>query len=121
MPWWAIGYLIVVLLLTIGAVYDDLGKENASLFVIGNLASYLFVFGFVWSFFVPEVASFLGMLVFPMLVVGIAFEFYSTHVDIEEAEDLSRNQKLAVMLVVNLIVVPGYVFGILVGIRNANV
>ena len=121
MPWWAIVYLVAIFLLTIGAVHDDLDKENSKFFVSGSLASCLFIFSFVWAFFVPEVGIFLGSLVFPMLFLGIAFEFYSTHLDLKEHQDLSSKVQFFVVLVVNLLVVPGYVFGFIVGLRHANV
>ena len=121
MPWWAVLYLIIFGILTFGAVYDDMNKNRAAFFVAGNILSGIIVVTFVVAFFNVDLASVLGPYIYAMLFVGITFEFISIHTDLKNERSLSSMQKLVVMVVVNLLVVPGYVVGLILGFRHANV
>ena len=96
-------------------------KKYLAFYVAGNVASFVFVACFVWSFFEVRIFEILGPYIFVMLTLGAVFEFVSLRADLEEQPDLSPVHKLGVMALNNVIVVPGYVVGLMVGLRYSNV
>lgn len=130
MPWWAYLYLALFVLLTIAGVSDDLRRPHRALFISGEVFSAAFVVLFVAAYFYPVIASTLSHSIFVMVGLGMAYEIVAAHRVVREHE-LNRDSELSPgetavlnnlgLFLGNLFVVPGYVFGLMAGLRNAGV
>ena len=127
MPWWAYTYLAIFIMLSIGGIYDDLKRNHRTIHVAGGLVSAVFVVIFVTGYFYHNLGNSLGIYAFLMLVVGVLFELYSAKRDlaVESANHEminAQNQHLNnyALVVGDLIIVPGYMFGFMVGLRNVG-
>ena len=125
MPWWAIVYLVIFILFTVAGVFDDLKRPNKLRFIGGEILSAFFVGLFVVGYFQESLGMDLGIYVFPMLVIGIAHELMAAKRTMaEESKDPDFSGKeLAVLnniglFLANIFIVPGYVFGLMLGLRN---
>ena len=128
MPWWSYLYLGLFALATIGGVADDWRRPHRVFFVAGEIVSVIFVGVFVAAFFHPSLAQALGWLIFVMLGAGMVYELSAAQRVMNEHKHDSRftekeNSVLnnVGLLLGNLFIVPGYVFGLAAGLRNANV
>ena len=127
MPWWAYAYIAFFLLLSIYGIFDDLHKRNKVVHIGGAIASTTFVVLFVVGYFYSNIGNTLGLYVFLMLAIGVLYEFASIKRDLADVSlehNLSEKQSSYInfftMVIVDVIVVPGYVFGLMIGLRNAN-
>ena len=127
MPWWAIAYLVVFILTTIAGVFDDLKRPHKLRFIGGEIVSSVFVVLFVVGYFREGFGKELGVYVFPMLVFGIVHEFMAANrILAEEAKNPDFTEKELVILnnmglfLANIFIVPGYVFGLMLGLRNVG-
>lgn len=127
MPWWANTYLIAFVLLTILGIEGDLKRPNRAFYIGGEIVTAAFVIIFVYGYFYPKIGSQLGFYAFPMLAIGVAHELFAAKRTMdEESEDpeLSENELFYLnnigLLLANLFIVPGYVFGFMVGMRNVG-
>lgn len=125
MPWWVIVYLVVFILFTVAGVFDDLKRPNKLRFIGGEILSAFFVVLFVVGYFQENLGIDLGIYVFPMLIVGVVHELMAAKRTMDEESndpDFSGNE-LAILnsiglLLANFFIVPGYVFGLMLGLRN---
>ena len=127
MPWWAYAYLIAFALVTIAGVSDDLKRPNKVIYIGGEIVSAIFVIVFVVGFFQVSVGSSLGIIVFPMLVIGMFHELMAAKraMDAEKCDPEFTKRELLYLkniglILGNLFIVPGYVFGLMVGLRNVG-
>jgi hypothetical protein len=127
MPWWAIAYLVVFMLATIAGVFDDLKRPNKLRFIGGEILSASFVILFVVGYFQESLGKELGIYVFPMLAIGMTHELMAaTRTMAEESKDPNFTKKELVilnnigLLLANIFIVPGYVFGLMLALRNVG-
>lgn len=122
LPWWGWGYLLFVLTIFVTSFFSEksLNMNEVSASAMSLFSICVFVIGF----YNPLVVQFLGILIIPMTLIGIYWEFTSAIYETENAQDeLAREADLSDgerTLLLNvaigfnaLIVVPGYVIGIL--------
>ena len=130
MPWWAYLYLGLYVLLTFGGIADDMRRPNRVLFISGEVISAIFVILFVVAFFLPSLAAMLGFSIFVMVGLGMVYELIAAqrvlraHEQHPDPELTPRDAALLNnfgLILGNLFVVPGYVFGLMAGLRNAGV
>ncbi len=126
MPWWASGYLLIVLGLFLAGFFTEKPRTHHEF--IGSAMSLFSICTFVVCFFNPEVFQLFGLLVIPMVLIGIYWEFiravqetsYAREMLSEEG-DLSKGEQdflLNVAIGFNaMIVVPGYVAGVILSLR----
>ena len=121
LPWWAWGYLAVALVVfALSWTIEEMRSHNN---VISSSLSLFTICTCVVGFFNPQIPEFLGVLIIPMVAIGIYWEF--TRVEVEkkiarkmleqdlELTDDEREFLLNTGLVFNaLIIVPGYVMGL---------
>jgi len=127
MPWWAIAYLVVFILATIVGIFDDLKRPNKLRFIGGEILSVSFVILFVVGYFQEGFGKELGIYVFPMLIIGVVHELMAANrAIVEESKDLNFTKKELVilnnigLLLANILIVPGYVLGLMLGLRNVG-
>ena len=127
MPWWAIVYLIIFILLTIGGISEDLNRPNKVRYIGGEIVTAIFVATFIVGFFYKDIGDEIGILVFPMLAVGVIHELLSAKRTMDEESndsEFTKNELFYLnnisLLTANLFIVPGYVFGLMVGMRNVG-
>ena len=125
MPWWAIAYLVVFILATIAGVFDDLKRPNKLRFIGGEIVSAVFVVLFIVGYFQESLGEELGVYVFPMLVIGVIHELMAANRTLaEESKDPNFTEKELGnlnnigLLLASILIVPGYVFGLMLGLRN---
>lgn len=130
MPWWAYLYLALLLLATIGGISDDMRRPYKEFFISCELVSAVFVVFFMTAYFHASVAAMLGASIFVMFALGMVYEFISAHRTLSEHDrnpDPELTPREAVVLknlgliLGNLFIVPGYVFGLMAGLRYAGV
>ena len=127
MPWWANIYLTIFIMLTIGGIADDLKRPNKFRYIGGEIITAIFVITFMFGFFNKSIGDSLGALAFPMLLIGVAHELMSAKRTMDEEKNNNEFTKKELfylnnmgLLLGNLFIVPGYVFGLMVGIRNVG-
>jgi len=127
MPWWAITYLALFIALTIGGISDDMERPNKIVNIGGKIVAAIFVVLFMVGFFNESFGSSLGILIFPMLMAGIIHELLAAKRTMDEEthdHDFTRKELFVLnnvgLLLGNLFIVPGYVFGLMVGLRNVG-
>ncbi len=127
MPWWAIAYLVVFILATIAGIFDDLKRPNKLRFIGGEILSVSFVILFVLGYFQDGFGEELGIYVFPMLIIGVVHELMAANrAIVEESKDPNFTKKELVilnnigLLLANIFIVPGYVLGLMLGLRNVG-
>jgi hypothetical protein len=120
MPWWAISYLGVYLLLFVFAMYDDIKRPNTRYYISTNIVCAAFAIFFISAYFNQAVYTLLGPSILILVGIGILIEIISSQRDLLEIKkdpELSglEHQFVIVfpMLFGILIVIPGYLFGIL--------
>ena len=127
MPWWAAVYLVALVIFTIGGVFDDLERPNKVRYISGEIITAIFVLLFVTGYFYEGIGNALGIYAFPMLIAGVAHELFSAKRTMEEESKNSEYSERELfylnnigLLLANLFIVPGYVFGLMVGLRNVG-
>ncbi|MBL4607749.1 MAG: hypothetical protein JKY01_07975 [Pseudomonadales bacterium] len=127
MPWWAITYLTIFILLTIGGIFDDMNKPKRVSYISGEIIGAIFVTIFMLGYFNENIGNSLGLLVFPMLIIGVAHELFSAKRTMDEEARNNEYTKKELfylnnlgLLFTNIFIVPGYVFGLMVGLRNVG-
>ena len=121
LPWWGWAYLLFVLTIFIAGFFADKSLDSNE--IIGSSLSLFSICVFVIGFFNPEVIAFLGYFIIPMTILGIYWEFTTVvretgKVQAELADDpeLTEDEQtllINIAMAVNaLVVVPGYVLGI---------
>src|SRR5262245_35598097 len=104
LPWWAIVYLVFAAFLSFSSAIDDL-RDKRLIMAFASVVSFLCVFLLVCTFYNIPFRSTLNWLVFPMTLLGLGWECYSTSTDLMRAEkeileqehDLSDTQKQAIL------------------------
>ncbi|MDH5232761.1 MAG: hypothetical protein OEZ58_03335 [Gammaproteobacteria bacterium] len=127
MPWWAITYLVIFVLFTIAGIADDLKRPNKVIYIGGETVTAIFVTIFIVGFFQESFGAALGIFVFPMLILGVFHEFMAAKRTMDaEIEDPEFSEKENIylsnlgLILGNLFIVPGYVFGLMLGLRNVG-
>ncbi len=121
MPWWGWGYLLFVLAMFIASFMAEDPRSRHE--IIGSTLSLFTICTFVVGFFNFFVAEFLGVMLLPMLAVGVYWEFTRSLSEIKRAQILLEGEKdlsdeergllLNVAMIFNaVVVVPGYVMGL---------
>lgn len=121
LPWWAFLYLAIVLIANVGGAAEDYQRSKSMAFA--HILSFSFVCVFVTGYFYPDTIAFLGFALFPMVIGGLLWEFFSAMIDaqkgrvmLENEIDLDEQDKQGIMdvaMIVNaLIVLPGYIIGL---------
>ena len=128
MPWWAYTYLAVFILSTMAGVSDDMKRPHKFAFITGEVVSAIFVCVFIYAFFNLELASKLGSFIYIMVGLGMCYEIiaaarvaqdHKSDSEFTEKENVVLNN--IVLVLGHLFIVPGYVFGLMAGLRSANV
>lgn len=121
LPWWAWIYLIIALaVFALSWTIEEMRSHNN---VISSSLSLFTICICVVGFYNPQIPEFLGLLLIPMVAIGIYWEF--TRVEVEkkiarsmldqdlELTDDERDFLLNIGLVFNaLIIAPGYIMGL---------
>lgn len=121
LPWWAMLYLCTVYGFSAIGLWEDLRHNRVA--AIGGIMSLATITVFIFSYHMPHIASHFGYLFFPMLVLGIVWEFTQAIHETERAqEELEKEMELndgEKAFLVNmatglnaLLIVPGYAYGI---------
>lgn len=122
LPWWGWLYLLFVLTMFITSFFFE---KSLNMNEISASAMSLFsICVFVVGFYNPLVVQFLGILIIPMTLIGIYWEFTNAIHETGNAQDelaresdLSDGERAALLNVAigfnALIVVPGYVLGVI--------
>lgn len=126
MPSWAWGYILLCAgLFTLSVSSEKTRNKNE---LISSVFSLICICVFTLGFFNAFIANILGYLVIPMACVGIYWEFTRAIIETKLAEeelekegDLSEGERSALLnLAIGfnaLIVVPGYVMGLMLSFR----
>jgi hypothetical protein len=123
MPIWAWLYLVLVLLMFIAGFFTEYKRDFNE--ISGSVLSLFSICALVVALFNSPVAAFLGWLVFPITAIGIYWEHNRAEREIVfargrlseeiELDDDEREFLLNVAIGLNaLLVVPGYVAGMIV-------
>ncbi len=130
LPWWGWVYLIFVLVMFIAGLFvkdaPDISELSSSIFSLFSIC--IFVVGFSNAY----VTQFLGVFIVPMAVIGIYWEFTRAVRETGRAQNdllveksLSEEERamlLNIAIGLNaLVVVPGYVMGIVLSFRVIGV
>lgn len=126
LPWWASLYLITVLGLYIAGLFTE--KKRSQHEIVGSAMSLFSICTFVLCFFYAGLAVLFGYLVIPMALVGIYWEFtravqetsYARKMLSEEGDLSEGEQDFLLNMAVGfnaLIIVPGYLAGIILSFR----
>ena len=120
MPWWAYIYLLIFILSTIAGIADDMKRPHKIIFISGEIISTVFVVVFISAFFDSALASSLGDMVLLMFFIGVIYELAAANRVMEDQKDdpeLSERENAILntvgLILANLIIVPGYAFGLL--------
>ena len=124
MPWWAVAYIIVLAGVGVIGVLDDLKEGEEVWYVVLAIASVLVCVVFVVAWFHGDLATFLGKLVLPMLLVSVAFNIMSTTEDLRkmklDTEFVSWGSKWipgTAIIVVMLLDLPAYFCAVGLSVR----
>lgn len=120
LPWWVSCYLFLVVVFFLIEIVTLIPEDRASAF--GSFMSLVCIVAFVLSYFNPFIAARFGIMFFPMVVIGIAWEFVQSikntklaQEELLEEKDLSENEKSFLINMATamnaILVVPGYVLG----------
>lgn len=121
MPWWGLFYLFVFGLLSIAGIVEQFRKFE-TVHGLATLISYIFFNLFVVAYFMPEVASLMGVLIVPMLIYVALYDWWLSDLDLQPKspnflkplpEVKSKMSDMTAML----ILLPGYIAGIAVAYR----
>jgi uncharacterized membrane protein len=124
MPWWSLVYLSILTILTIAGRYEELSTGRDRWIAILDLLSLAFVATFVFSYY-NNIKEY-NPLIIAMTVLGIAWEIFIVSKEVRHEElnpdpELSEAQNMFLnnfaMVVANLIVIPGYTYGIVLSYR----
>lgn len=122
MPWWAGLYLLVALIVFAMSWSVDAARTHNN--VVASSLSLFTICVSVLGFFNQEIAGFLGLMIIPMVAIGIYWEYTRSMREtvlaqnmLDEDPELSDQEKetlLNVAMIFNgLIIVPGYVTGLI--------
>lgn len=126
LPWWASGYLLIVLGLYVAGLFTD--KPRSQHDIIGSAMSLFSICTFVICFFNADIAALFGLLVIPMSLMGVYWEFrqavqessYAREMLADEGDLDEDEQDFLLNIAIGfnaLIVVPGYLAGVIVSLR----
>lgn len=130
LPWWASGYLLLVLGLFVAGFFTE--KPRSQHDMIGSVMSLFSICVFVLCFFSAEIFALFGLLVIPLTLMGVYWEFTRAVAEtsyaremLGEEGDLSEGEQdflLNVAVGFNaLIFVPGYLAGVFLSFRTLGV
>lgn len=127
LPWWAWGYLLVLVTLFIAGL---MAKDESRSFnrIISSAFSVFAIHIFVFGLFNQSVTDAIDYLIIPMFLIGVFWEYTRATIETKRVEeelkreaDLSdeeRNLFLTIALAFNaLVIVPGYAVGFLLCFR----
>lgn len=121
LPWWAAGYLCVVYGFSAVGLWEDWWHNRVA--AIGGFMSIATITVFVLSYHIPSIGAHFGYLFFPMLLIGVMWEFTQAVHETSRAQEELLNEielndgekdflvNMAVALNA-LLIVPGYAYGI---------
>lgn len=120
LPWWGSCYLFLVAVFFLIEIVSVISDDRAAAF--GSFMSLACIIAFVLSYFNPFIAARFGILFFPMVVIGVAWEFVQSIKNTKLAQeellaerDLSDHEKTFLINMATalnaILVVPGYVLG----------
>lgn len=126
MPWWGWLYMLFVTAMFISSFFAE-ERPNMNE-ILGSSLSLFTICIFVVGFFNVFVADFLGLFLIPMLAIGVFWEFSHALSETERAKEVlleqndltdgEKNFLLDAAIAFNaLVVVPGYVMGLVVCIN----
>ena len=126
LPWWATTYLVIVFGLYVAGVFSE--KKRSHHEVIGSAMSLFSICTFTLCFFNTDLAKLFGLLVVPLTVLGIYWEFtraveetsYARKMLAEEGDLTEGEQDFLLNMAVGfnaLIIVPGYLAGVILSAR----
>lgn len=122
LPWWGWGYLLFVLAMFVTSFFSEKSLDMNE--VSGSALSLFSICVFVVGFYNPAIVQFLGVLIIPMTVIGIYWEFTRAvqetgcaQDELAHEPDLSEGEREVLLNVAigfnALLVVPGYVLGVI--------
>jgi len=127
MPLLAYIYIGTLITFTVTGVLDDIKRSNNRPYIGLEIASALFIILFVAGFFIPSIGTTVGILTLPMLTFGLLYEFLSKK---NSMGDEYRHKELTIEQyaiaknigfgICAMVIAPGYVFGIMLTMRNIN-
>lgn len=126
LPWWASLYLLLVLGLCVASLFTE--KKRSHHDIVGSAMSMFSICTFILCFYISDIAQLFGYLVIPMTIVGIYWEFtravqetsYAREMLAQEGDLTEGEQNFLLNVAVSfnaLVVVPGYLAGIIVSLR----
>lgn len=122
MPWWAGLYLLVALIVFAMSWSVDAARTHNN--IVASSLSLFTICVSVLGFFNQEIAGFFGLMIIPMVAIGVYWEYIRSVRETDLAQkmldddpELTQGQRevlLNVAMVFNgLIIVPGYVAGLI--------
>ncbi len=125
LPWWGWFYLFFVLLMFVASFFSH-KKQNFNE-IISSAFSLFTICVLVIGFFNFQIVNFLGVLIIPMTLVGIYWEFTRAVIETKEAEaelaseaELNDNERVFLLNIAvgfnALTVLPGYIIGIILSL-----
>ena len=120
-------YLALFWLLTLSGIPYDMQRPYKHILITGEIFSAIFVSIFVTAYFNSDIGDIIGNYIIVMLIVGFIVELFGAQRainDNKEDPDLSKKELFYInnicLVLGHLFVVPGYVFGLMVGIQHAS-
>ena len=93
MPWWSLFYLFVFGLLSIAGIIEQFRKFE-TVHGFATLISYIMFNFFVVAYFMPEVASIIGIFIVPMLIYVGLYDWWLSDLDLPLASPILLHVKL---------------------------
>jgi hypothetical protein len=116
MPWWAIAYLVILLLIVIISIIKDIADHRHFTYVFAELASGIVSVSFIFACWYTELANILSWAVIPLLIYTISWDQYAlrhmkkaVYRDLTETENKDMHQYSKLFAV--LFMLPCYAAG----------
>ena len=119
MPWWAILYLVILTTVVIISIIKDRIDNKSIYYQLGELASGVAGFLFIYSYWNIELITLIGWFTLPLLLYAISWDQYalahlrkSNYPDLTEEEnrDMDRYSRIFALI----FIFPCYIAGTLV-------
>ncbi len=120
MPGYAISYLVIFWLMTLGGIAGDVRDGKPHWHSALHALSGAFVSLFVYAWFHRDLAESIGWGIAPMIVAGFLWEVYAYSEDMREFdanEEMTEEERKMVGRSVTFVVVPFILLGYVTGLK----